>query len=223
MDRSSPERAAQTLLASLAERCEHDGFGTMSASVYDTAWLSMVRKDNEWLFPECFEFVLEKQLPSGAWESYATSADGILNTAAALLSLKRHLNTWQLLGTPREPDVPNDDRDRKVLDRIEKAEVALKRLLNEWNMDSTDQVGFEILVVSLLNLIEQEGGMAMEFPALDALRAVRNQKLAKLPPSTLYQMSSTLYHSLEAFIGHIDFDRVRRWQEPNGSMMGSPA
>jgi len=222
MDRSSPEKA-QTLLASLAERCEH-GFGTMSASVYDTAWLSMVRKDNEWLFPECFEFVLGKQLPSGAWESYATSADGILNTAAALLSLKRHLNTWQLPGTPREPGVRNDDRHREVLARTDKAEVALKRLLNEWNMDSTDQVGFEILVVSLLNLIEQEGGnMSMEFPALDALREIRNEKLAKLPPSTLYQMPSTLYHSLEAFIGHIDFDRVRRWQEPNGSMMGSPA
>lgn len=71
----------------------------MSASVYDTAWLSMVQKPGidgitgTWLFPECFEFIIEQQLPSGGWESDATTVDGILNTAAALLSLKKRERT----------------------------------------------------------------------------------------------------------------------------------
>lgn len=205
---------AQALLTSLAAQCSAgQGFGSMSASVYDTAWLSMIRRPADsgagtWLFPESFDFILAQQLPSGAWESYATPVDGILNTAAALLSLKKRLRL--------EPG------HHDLLPRSQKAETALKELLHGWDMDSADQVGFEILVISLLSLLEQEG-LYLDFPQLSALLDARNAKLAKLPPSTLYESPSTLYHSLEAFIGHIDFDRVRRWREANGSMMGSPA
>ncbi|KAK3942833.1 Copalyl diphosphate synthase [Diplogelasinospora grovesii] len=207
---------AQALLATMAAQCSAgQGLGAMSASVYDTAWLSMVQKPatsgaeaGVWLFPECFEFVLAQQLPSGAWESYATPIDGVLNTAAGLLSLKRHLQT--------QPD------HHDWLLRSQKAEAALKQILHGWDMHSTDQVGFEILVFSLLSLLQEEG-VFLSFPQLGALRNIRDAKLAKLPPSTLYQTPSTLYHSLEAFIDHIDFDRVRCWREENGSMMGSPA
>lgn len=214
MDGSTNDQA-QALLASLAAQClAGQGLGSMSASVYDTAWLSMVRKPADagaagtWLFPECFDFVLSEQLPSGAWKSYATPVDGILNTAAALLSLKTRLRLQ-----PGHHD---------WLSRSQTAETALKQLLHGWDMDSADQVGFEILLTSLLSLLEQEG-ISLDFPQLNALRATRNAKLAKLPHSTLYETPSTLHHSLEAFIGHIDFDRVRRWREANGSMMGSPA
>ncbi|KXX73544.1 Copalyl diphosphate synthase [Madurella mycetomatis] len=206
---------AQALLAGLASQCSK-GFGSMSASVYDTAWLSMVHKTGEWLFPECFDFILEQQLPSGAWEPYATPLDGILNTAAALLTLKKHLKKL-------DPEQHDDHRQRDWLLRSHGAEAALKAMLHDWDVDSTDQVGFEILVVSLLTLLQKEGGVSIDFPGLDALRAVRDAKLAKLPPSTLYQMPSTLYHALEAFIGHIDFDRVRPWRDADGSMMASPA
>ncbi|KAK9412989.1 putative BcDTC1, similar to diterpene cyclase [Seiridium unicorne] len=127
-----------------------------------------------WLFPECFEFVLARQLPSGAWESYTTPVDGILNTAAALLSVIKHLKI--------QPD--NQDC---VLGLLEKEEIFI------------------------------------EFPQLSALRAVRDAKLAKIPSSTVYKIRSTLYHSLEAFIGYIDFDKVGQWQEANGSFMDSRA
>ncbi|KAI2472650.1 hypothetical protein F4781DRAFT_382493 [Annulohypoxylon bovei var. microspora] len=206
---------ARVLLARLAAQCStSQGFGTMSASVYDTAWLSMIRKptvsslDGTWLFPECFEFILAQQLPSGGWESYATLLDGILNTAAALLSLKRHSRT--------NPD------NRDLLLRIQKAEAALRQMLHVWDVHLTDQVGFEILVASLLDHLEQEG-VSLDFPQLGVLRALRDAKLAKLPLSKLCQAPSTLYHSLEAFIGHVDFDSIHHWREANGSMMASPA
>lgn len=212
---------AQSLLTTLAAQCsgdQGDTFGSMSTAIYDTAWLSMVRKpvkadsasdaSHVWLFPECFAYVITQQLYSGGWECYATSVDGILNTAAALLSLKRHLRVQ-----PERHD---------WLLKAQKAEAALKQILHEWEIDSTDQVGQEILVISLLNLLEQEG-ITIEFPQLGALRAIRDAKLAKFPPSTIYENPSTLYHSLEAFIGYIDFDHVQRWRQKNGSMMGSPA
>ncbi|KAM0195926.1 hypothetical protein ACHAPC_000416 [Botrytis cinerea] len=213
-------KQARALLAELAAKCNlgsRKGFGSMSSSLYDTAWLSMVQSPKTesgndvasmWLFPECFDFVLAQQLPSGAWESYATPVDGILNTAAALLSLIQHLK------------VQPDSHDWRL--RSQKAQVALKKLLNEWDMHSTDQVGQEILIISLLSLLENEG-VSIEFSQLSALRAVRDAKLTKIPPSTIYKIKSTLYHSLEAFIGHINFDNVSQWREGNGSLMNSPA
>ncbi|KAK4234574.1 Copalyl diphosphate synthase [Achaetomium macrosporum] len=206
---------AQALLARLASQCQQ-GFGSMSASIYDTAWLSMVQKDGKWLFPECFDFLLEQQLPSGPWESYATPLDGILNTAAALLALKKHLHEL-------DPEQRHEHRHGDLLFRSHRAEAALKEMLHRWDVASTDQVGFELLLVSLLNLLEKEVRVLIDFPGLYTLRALRDAKLAKLPPPTLYRMRSTLHHALEAFIGHIDFDRLREWREPNGSMMASPA
>ncbi|KAJ8119216.1 hypothetical protein ONZ43_g3791 [Nemania bipapillata] len=188
------------------------------AAQFSPAWLSMVRRpagassdsngSNVWLFPECFDFVISRQLNSGAWESYATPVDGILNTAAALLTLTKHLQSqpgnydWQV--------------------RSQKARVALEALLKKWDIHSTDQVGQEILIISLLDLL-RKSGVRIEFPHLSALQAARDAKLAKIPPSTVYQGRSTLYHSLEAFIGHIDFDNVAQWREKNGSLMDSPA
>jgi len=212
---------AHELLAALAAQCSlenGESLGSMSSSVYDSAWLSMLQKPTEtdesseetinWLFPECFEFILAQQLPSGAWESYATPVDGILNTAAALLSLRKHL-----LIQPENHD---------ILLRCQKAQVVLEQILTDWDTDSTDQVGQEMLVISLLDLLEKEG-ILIESPRLATLRMIRNRKFAKLAPQTVYHTRSTLYHSLEAFIGHLDFDGVRSWREQNGSMMNSPA
>lgn len=206
---SSLHQQSQSLVAMLAAQCTTGyGFGSMSPSIYDTAWLSMVEKKGTWLFPECFEFILAHQLPGGAWDSYASPVDGILNTAAALLVLKRRLKRF-----PSHPD---------WFSRSHRAEVALRQMLDGWNVNSSDQVGFEMLVIQLLSLLENEGIM-LHFPQLNVLRSLKDAKLAKLPPECVYEAPSTLYHSLEALIGHIDFDRVRCWRDANGSMMGSPS
>lgn len=185
--------------------------GSMSPAIYDVAWLSMVEKPNGsglWLFPQCFEYILDHQLPDGAWESYASVADGILNTAATLLSLKKHLDQ----GCVRE--------DSHV--RIHKATSALQQLLGDREVLTTDQVGFEILLFQHLSLL-QKYHINLEFPQQEALRATYHDKISKMPVSTVYGTQSTLHHSLEALIGHIDFDRVGHCRDQNGSMMGSPA
>lgn len=195
----------------LISRMSNPNSGSMSPSIYDTAWLSIIPSQvspETWLFPECFEFVLNSQLETGGWHSYASHVDGILNTSAALLSLKLHLH--------------HDKYHSDWIHRSQKAQKALKDMLLNWDVASTDQVGFEILTVKLLTMLEAEG-VDVTFPQYEKLRSVYHKKLGQLPASGVYEAPSTLYHSLEALIGHVDFVRLKRWQEPNGSMMGSPS
>ncbi|RWA10591.1 hypothetical protein EKO27_g4513 [Xylaria grammica] len=209
----SPLQQAQSLVARLTNQCsDHNDFGSMSSSIYDTAWLAMVQKTSgnevEWCFPECFEYIVKHQLPSGAWESYATPVDGVLNTAAALLALRKHLKTC-----PGNID---------WLERSIKAQEALITMIDSLDVETADQVGFEILIVQHIALLRDEG-VFLETRNFEGLQKVRQEKLARLPPESVYNAPSTLYHSLEALIGNIDFDKLSRWREPNGSMMGSPS
>lgn len=215
-DAQSISSQAHCLVAQIASKCSsHTGgghpLGSMSSSIYDTAWLSMVEKpvhSGDWLFPQCFEFILRHQLENGAWESYATTVDGILNTAASLLALKRHHKFCP------------DTNDLEM--RASKATAALDGMLQTWDVSSSDQVGFEILVVKHLELLELEG-VHFEFPGSKELKQVKEAKMAKLPASIIESAPSTIYHSLEAMIGHVNFDRIKIWQEANGSMLGSPS
>ncbi|KAI2463815.1 hypothetical protein F4781DRAFT_440232 [Annulohypoxylon bovei var. microspora] len=204
----------QSLISKLSAQCSaNHGFGSMSPSIYDTAWVSMVRKPGSaggdgWLSTECFEFILANQLPSGAWESYASPIDGILNTAASLLALRRRLEIC-----PGHLDWET---------RSQRAEAALRELLINWDADASDQVGFEMLIIQHVSLLEAQG-IVLEFPQLDALKSLRDAKLERLPLLSIYDAPCTLYHCLEGLIGHIDFDQVRHRRDANGSMMGSPS
>ncbi|OTB17444.1 hypothetical protein K445DRAFT_310851 [Daldinia sp. EC12] len=183
----------------------------MSVSIYDTAWLSMVKKpndDEQWLFPECFDYILRNQQEDGNWPSYASTLDGILNTAAALLAVRKHLSRSSEKGHLQEISW--------------KAEVALAELIRSWDVLSCDQVGFEIIFTTHIGLLEEEG-VVLQVPQLEQLKALREAKLSRLPASLVYKGPSAVYHSLEGLIGHIDFDKISRWRESNGSMMGSPS
>lgn len=214
----------QSALSYLASSCSTDvGFGSMTPSIYDTAWLSMLQKptleegtsqrDKPWLFPQCFDYVLQQQLADGSWEVYSSPVDGILNTAASLLAVRRHMKV---------PSQRNNLQWRAIA-----AEAALRRMLESWDVDATDQVGFEVLIWKHLSLLEEDG-VAIELdasnsPSLSRLRTLRSAKMAKLPVAMIYATPSTCLHSLEGFIGDLDFDRLACWRDDNGSMMGSPA
>ena len=97
-------------------------------------------------------------------------------------------------------------------------------MLSTWDVSSTDQVGFELLVTRLLLLLEESGVTGLsDFPGSATLRALHDAKLAKLPANYVYKARSTLYHSLEALVGYIDFTKVGHLKEENGSMLASPA
>ena len=88
------ESDASALIGQLASACR-DGrsIGCISASVYDTAWVSMISKVidgcRRWLFSHSFQYILDKQLSDGGWQCYASDPDGIINTVATLLAILR--------------------------------------------------------------------------------------------------------------------------------------
>ncbi|KAF2964174.1 hypothetical protein GQX73_g9398 [Xylaria multiplex] len=167
------------------------GLGAMSVAAYDTAWVAMVTKvvdgQKQWLFPECFEYVLSTQSEDGGWTiGSGAQIDGILNTAGPLLALKRH---------HAEPlQLQHDAQD--LASRIEKATASLRSQLSAWDVSTTEHVGFEIIVPAMLELLEKED------------------------PSLVFEF--TALHSLESFIGKLDFDKVKH-HRVHGSMLGSPS
>lgn len=198
------------------------GFGSMSRAVYDTAWVSMVTKvldgdgDKKYAFPESFLYLIRKQADDGSWDSFSRSCrvDSILDTAAALLALKRHL------GEPLQliHEIPTAEVER----RVELATAALQRRLQDWDVAASISVGFEVIIPSMLDQLAQEG-LLFDFKGKQELLAIRDAKLARFKPEYLYgrrQMSAI--HSLEALVGRIDFDKVAHHLS-GGAMMGSPS
>ena len=200
------------------------GLGSMTCSVYDTAWVACVSKTvsgcPQWLFPSSFSFVLNSQMPHGGWSAHphiedADDVDGILSTMAAMFCLTQHVrNPLQL----RHLDGGGLSR------RIDEASVWLSSILKKWRVNDCKAVGFEVLVPSLLDLLQAEG-IQFQFPDKEILMAVRDQKLARVQPEMLYSSApSNILHSLEAFHGNsnFSFDRVSH-HKVGGSMMASPS
>lgn len=213
------ESDASTLIGQLASACR-DGrpIGCMSASVYDTAWVSMVSKVidgcRRWLFPDSFQYILDKQLPDGGWQCYASDLDGIINTMAALLAILHNQKNSSFDTNLRIP--------RNGEDRIHRATQYLSERLKVWDIASSDHVGFELLVPTLLTLLS-EYGVDLNFPGMDDLMDLNAKKLAKFDPAMLYnEVPTSAIHSLEAFAGKVDFQKLIHHKRSR-SMMGSPA
>lgn len=200
------------------------GLGSMTCNVYDTAWVACVSKTvlgrPQWLFPSCFAYILNAQMPKGGWQAHpnegdADEVDGILSTMAALYCLVRHArNPYQLRYL----------HDAQFPAKIENAVAHISKSLKDWRISECKAVGLEILLPSLLDLLGTEG-IHLEFPDKKAILDIRVQKLAKVRPEMLYESAPlALLHSLEAFHGNEDFsyDRITH-QTTGGSMMASPA
>lgn len=216
---------ARNIVTRLVESLDspYHGSSSFTPAIYDTAWVSMVFKEetrdgvttSRWLFPECFQTVLASQAPNGSFGANETQVDGILNTMAALLALCKHQKNPSILGCPGTPP--------DLSQRIEKAVVYLNQALQNWDVRSSVQVGFEILVPSLLRKIQEEEKLSIHFPGSKYLMALNRRKIDKISSDVFCtEHKTTLLHSLECFIGDVDFDQMSR-SLVNGSMMGSPS
>lgn len=190
-----------------------------SLSIYDTSWVSMVAKlegdQRRWLFPESFVTLLAHQSDQGGWEQGVSDIDGILNTMAALLAMLWHQKS------PLD-DKHFDSTPDQLSRQISSAIGWLGMKLKSWDIEASDQVGFEILIPSLLRLLEREC-IQFQFPASRRLEQLNASKLSEFKAHKLYSdKRSTLVHSLEAFVGIIEFDKVGHHLS-DGSMMASPS
>lgn len=215
------ENTAEALLSSMAAGLGGGyGFSTFSASAYDTAWVAMVERPGpngamELAFPECFDFLLQTQQADGSWRSESGSTlDDILNTMAALLALqKRALST-------------NGTFSTDLKSRCAWAEVVLVQMLRSWDIASCDRVGFEVILPALMRLLEQYGHhFEKELPGKHgkSLTELYEKKVSKLFSVLFSETPTTLIHSLEAFAGKLDYDKVKHHRSPTGDMLGSPS
>lgn len=209
---------ASTLVRRLID--EHDpmfGVGSMSCSIYDTAWVSMVSKiidgQPKWLFPGSFHYLLGHQQHDGGWMTSSIGADSILHTLAALLALCKHIaEPHQLIYIPLEELQHKKDR----------AVYFLEAKFSQFDITSATTQNIEILIPKMLQLLEAEE-IVFNFPGREELLQRRERKTVKCNPTNLYSTGrSTLIHYLEGFVGELDFDRLLH-HKVSGSMMASPA
>ena len=202
---------AQMLIDRIAVGCEHNNLGSATVAIYDTAWVAMVKKTGRWLFPECFQYLLEAQSSDGGWPG-SSPEDEILNTLAALLALLEH-SRWP------DPGVNGTTPDLNI--RIRDANAYIKVKLGMWDHQTTDQVGFEILVPALLSLLENHD-VHFTFPAKQMLDILSRSKLQKFDEELFDKFPGTYLHSIEGLSGRIDYDRLSMHMV-FGSLMASPA
>lgn len=217
ISRKIRERAAALVKSLAKEHISEDGSSSFSSGAYDTAWVSMIQKEDmgvkSWLFPGRFQYLLDIQGPDGGWHTgtLVDDTDIIINSMAALLAFKKHI------ADPSNCKIPDD-----MELRIKNAKALVQSKIDSWDVESSEHVGFEILVPTLLRLLEAEG-INFYLPGLQVLMALNAKKLGKFDPHVFYSPTmSTLLHSLEAFIGKIDFDKLSH-HKVSGSMMCSPA
>ncbi|KAL8686296.1 MAG: hypothetical protein Q9224_005490, partial [Gallowayella concinna] len=177
---------------------------------YSTAWVSMIRKPSNgvkhWLFPQAFSFILEHQLEDGSWRSFqpsdgrsAPDIDSIVNTLAALLALLIRRDTGDGIA---------EDLDH----RIQRGDAALRKLLQSWDITSSDTVAFELVVPAHLEMLDKYN-LRYDFPARGQLMKIHQQRMNALRPEHLYgNKPSTVLYCLETMIGKLDFDRLAHHQ-----------
>ena len=173
---------------------------------------------------------MDQQLGNGAWPSYATKADGILNTMAAILAINMHHRNpeYYIKENPKDRQ-SNEDLDGHIV----RGRNALETMLQHWDVKSAVHPGFELLVPKLLRILDHEGFPFSGFTGHDDLMQLHYAKLRELGVSTVDEALSnkTVLWNLEAFIGLADpeffgdftADQVAHHLTPHGSMMGSPA
>ncbi|GKZ51661.1 hypothetical protein AbraIFM66951_006627 [Aspergillus brasiliensis] len=191
-------------------------YGSFTPSIYDSAWLSMIyRKIDgrlQWLFPQCFSYVVNLQDGNGTWPAYLTAVDGILNTAASLLAL-----------LIRKEHVPGTEEEKDLSLRITRAKDGLQSLLMAWDVNASDQVAFEVIIPSLLVQISRFN-IDFDFPGHCHLDRLNQLKRKRICPELLYsKRQTTLLHSLEALVGVLDFDRVTHHCTAESGILSSPA
>ncbi|KAK2763882.1 hypothetical protein FQN54_009500 [Arachnomyces sp. PD_36] len=192
------------------------GLGTMSSNIYDTAWVSMVRKPTDgqhvWAFPAAFDALLQHQTPDGSWGGTVSELDSIASTLAGLLALHKH--------AAHSVEAEAHDIQARILKAKQFLNTALKSL-DHLLATCTLPVSLELRLPALLDLLEAEGH-TFDYDRT-YLTNLQSRKLSKINLDAVFNgPQSSLLHSVEVLIGKIDFQRLAQ-HKVLGSILASPS
>ncbi|KAF0493917.1 Phyllocladan-16-alpha-ol synthase [Gigaspora margarita] len=209
------------------------GYGDISMSPYDTAWVAMIPdkiykesksfKDFKLAFPQCFIWFFDNQDANGSWAG--NGAGSIAPGLAGLLALGLFQSrSGEYFETKLNDLGITIERFTTI---FEKARNFLQNTLNEWNIDDLDMTSFELTIPYHLSALAQlEKPVVFNFPESQRLLQENRRKLGLIPLDTiLSQQYTTITHSIEAFCEKINLSRIQNnaFQAINGSYGSSPA
>ncbi|KAL4744449.1 hypothetical protein BDW72DRAFT_209005 [Aspergillus terricola var. indicus] len=219
---------ARMLVRSIAAevKSEH-GFSSIAVSIYDTAWLAMIRKGSKWLFPASFTYLLKHQGLDGGWDplnqstravqypDYLWIPDCIVHSLAGLLALCRHSRFAASAG--------EEESTTDILPRITRAKSFLNNKLTLLTLDGITHSWFEMIVPVLLRLLEQEG-LHFTFPAKKDLLQLY-EKASSADMTWIYDNGPCKIplFCLEAFLWKVDFSRLSHMVTFTAGVTASPA
>ncbi|CAJ0827431.1 445_t:CDS:2 [Entrophospora sp. SA101] len=232
----TPEEPAKRTIDDVNDT-EWIGYGKISMSPYDTAWVAMVPsekykstnlpKDFELAFPQCLKWLFYHQDDNGSWAG--KGAKSVLPCLAGLLALS--------LFCSRSGDYLEEKLNNLGLtlsqfnSTFEKSVDFLKITLNQWNINEIDYVGFELTVPYMLNELEKlKPSVVFQFPDKQKLIKEHARKMNLIPIEALFALAEkrqpvSMIHSIEAFGNKIDFTKIQNegFQAINGSYGSSAA
>ena len=181
----------------------HDKYhvGTVVNGAYDTAWVSMVRKRADdasppnWLFPECFEFLLSQQSENGGWGSASSPImEQITCSLVSVLAIKVHLRYSQGLSQDIILDLES---------RIPKAVDCVRSLLGQ-NTDfneASSLMAFELWFPVIIDELEKEN-LTFDIPGIQPIRELRSQKTISVSSQQFISKGTVQTHAIVHLGGH---------------------
>ncbi|KAG0499507.1 hypothetical protein HPP92_004198 [Vanilla planifolia] len=183
----------------------------LSASFYDTAWVTMVpspRFAETPCFPQCLDWILDNQHPDGSWgppgHNLSAIKDVLSSTLACVLALKR----WNV----------GEEYVKKGLWFIG---TNFSSCMNE---KFPSPIGFSIIYPGMINLAI-EMGLKLPVPEvdIDAMLSIRESALRRETEKNSAGSKAYLAFVAEGLPELQDWGNIMNYQGKNGSLFNSPS
>ncbi|MBN1259901.1 MAG: hypothetical protein JXB35_04390, partial [Anaerolineae bacterium] len=199
-----------TQLDAITDTIGVGGCGLMDATAYDTAWLARVPEANadRPAYPQALQWLRVHQRPDGSWGSSINYGhDRIISTLAAVLALAR----WNHRATLGDDDAF----------AISRGVNYVRKHVGDLSGEQ-ETIGFEMILPTLLDECTALG-LHIPMEPFARYRTLREAKLARIPKDMIYSPTTSVAFSLEFLGKHLDIERAKTIQEPNGSIAVSPS
>jgi halimadienyl-diphosphate synthase len=192
----APERVNR-LLADLGHR-------PVAAMAYATAWAARLTVDDgRPVFPQARQWLREHQHTDGSWGGVVPNPyDRLVSTLAAVLALHEADDQWAAAA-------------------VRSGVAYLRGHATDWQGAIGEPIGFEVVAPYLVEQVDAAGLLTLG--GLGELAALRDDKLARIPPGALTSGPTPLLYSLEVLGALAPPREVAAFAAVNGSMANNPA